>query len=214
MALSPKLAARPDARRLRLGTFSELADTTRARPAVQGVRLVAVDGPSGSGKSTLARRLARALGNAPMISTDDFLSWDNLAGWWPRMEEQVLGPLLAGRPARYQVRDWENDELGDSLGSWRTVPPAPVVVIEGVTSSRRAVSDRLAFAVWVEAPRDIRLRRGVERDGEARRAAWIDWMRREEEFFAADRTRERADVCVDGSPSVSHDPEREYTRLV
>ncbi len=191
-------------------TFSSLADTIRARRGAQGIRLVAVDGPSGSGKSCFARRLARVLGDAPIVSTDDFLSWRNLAGWWPRFEEQVLALLLAGRPANYQVRDWNNDELGEALDGWRTVPPAPLIVIEGVTSSREAVRERLAFAVWVEAPREIRLLRGVQRDGDERRDAWIDWMAREDAFFAADGTRDRADLRVDGAPRVPHDPEREY----
>ena len=193
--------------------FSALAERIRTRRVAHATRVVAVDGPSGSGKSTFARRLARELGDAPIISTDDFVSWRDFAGWWPRMEEQALGPLLAGRPGHYQVRDWQNDELGEALDGWRTVPPAPVIVIDGVTSSRQAVRDRLAFAVWVDAPRDVRLMRGVQRDGEHRRDDWIDWMRREDEFFAADGTRERADLRVDGAPTLDHEPDREYVRL-
>jgi len=89
------------------------ADILR-RDAVDGVRIVGVDGPSGSGKSTFAQRLAVALG-APVVEVDDFLSWDDLHGWWPRFEAQVLTPLFTGHDARFQVRDWEKDELGTSL---------------------------------------------------------------------------------------------------
>jgi hypothetical protein len=69
-----------------------------AREPVHGIRLAGVDGPSGSGKSMLTERLARAL-HAPVIETDDFVSWGCIADWWPRFDEQVLTPLLAGRDA-------------------------------------------------------------------------------------------------------------------
>jgi hypothetical protein len=52
---------------------------------------------------------------------DDFISWVDIVGWWPRFEAQVLNPLLSGGDAHYQVRDWENDELGTSLNGWKTV---------------------------------------------------------------------------------------------
>jgi uridine kinase len=159
------------------------------------VRLVGVDGPSGSGKSTLAVPLAARL-QAPVIKIDDFVSWTDFAGWWPRFEDQVLSPLMDGRDAVYQKRDWANDEFGSSLGGWRRVPFSPVVVIEGVTSTRASVSDRLACRVWVEAPADERLRRGLARDGESHRALWERWMREETLFFDEDRTKARADFVV------------------
>jgi uridine kinase len=116
-----------------------------------------------------------------------------------RDDEQVLRPLLAGDDLHYQVRDWAHDEYGDSLGPWKSLAWHPVVVIEGVTSTRRAIADALACRVWVEAPRDLRMRRGMERDGEDFRALWERWMAREAAFFAADDTRSRADVVVDGT---------------
>ncbi|WP_431279399.1 uridine kinase family protein [Leifsonia poae] len=161
-------------------------------------RLVAVDGPSGSGKSTFASLLAARL-KAPLVPIDDFVTWEHFGAWWPRFEEQVLGPLLEGRDAVYQARDWEGDEFGDALGEWRTVPWNPVIVLEGVTCSRRAIADELACSVWIEASPGQRLARGIERDGESHRALWERWMVEEEAFFAADRTRERATLHIDGS---------------
>jgi uridine kinase len=161
------------------------------------VRIVGVDGPSGSGKSTLAAPLAARL-DAPLIEIDHFVSWADFAGWWPRFDEQVLDPLFDGRDAMYQRRDWVNDEFGRDLAEWKRVPWSPIVVIEGVTSTRTAVSERLACRVWVEAPADERLRRGVARDGESHRALWERWMRDESRFFEEDRTRTRADFVVSG----------------
>ncbi|WP_286344487.1 uridine kinase family protein [Frondihabitans sucicola] len=169
---------------------------------MSGTRLVAVDGPSGSGKSTLAGPLADRL-RAPLVPIDDFVSWNDFAGWWPRFEAQVLEPLLTGHDAVYQQRDWKGDEFGDRLGPWRRVPASPVVVIEGVTSSRRAVADRLACSVWVEAPAAVRLERGLARDGEDHREVWQKWMVEEAVFFERDGTRSRADFTTSGGADAS-----------
>jgi uridine kinase len=174
-----------------------IADAARAS-AVPGVRIIGIDGPSGAGKSTVAREVAAVLG-APVVEIDDFVSWGDFAGWWPRFEAQVVTPLLAGRDALYEVRDWQNDEFGDALAGWKSVARHPFVVFEGVTCTRRAVADRLAVRVWVDAPAEERLRRGLLRDGEDHRALWERWMREEAEFFARDGTRTRADIVVDGT---------------
>ncbi|GLI02504.1 uridine kinase family protein [Phytohabitans aurantiacus] len=175
----------------------EIAAAVRAREPVGGIRIVGVDGPSGSGKSHLAARLASIL-DAPVIEIDDFVSWDCFAGWWPRFEEQVLGPLLAGRDARFQARDW-SDWYGSSLGEWKTQPWAPTVILEGVTCTRRDTIGRIAYAVWVDAPAELRLARGMARDTTfaGKDELWRRWMAEEDEFFAADGTRERADIIVD-----------------
>lgn len=74
-----------------------------------------------------------------------------------------------------------------------------VVVLEGVTCTRRATVGRLAYAVWTEAPAERRLARGLARDGGFAGAErlWRRWMAEEERFFAADGTRERADLIID-----------------
>jgi hypothetical protein len=56
--------------------------------------------------------------------------------------------------------------------------------------------------VWVEAPDDVRLQRGLARDGEAMRPQWLAWMRAEADHFAAEATRDRADVLIDGGAGV------------
>ena len=178
-----------------------IAGAARAS-TVEGVRLIGIDGPAGAGKSTIARPIARALG-APIIEIDDFVAWHDVAGWWPRFEEQVLAPLLAGRAAHYQARDWQNDEFGDSLAEWKTVPPQPFIVLEGVTCTRREVVDRLAVRVWVDTPAAERLRRGIERNGEIQRHLWEKWIPEERAFFDRDGTRARAEFIVDGTAGSS-----------
>ncbi|MFI5938012.1 hypothetical protein [Actinoplanes sp. NPDC051494] len=100
---------------------------------------------------------------APVIEIDDFVSWECFADWWPRLDDQVLTPLLAGRDATYQVRDW-TDWYGSTLGGWETRHWAPTVILEGATCTRRETIGRLAYTIWVEAPAEMRLARGMARD--------------------------------------------------
>ncbi len=128
-----------------------LADIITAfstRPS-EGVRIVGIDGPSGSGKSTLTRRLVDRA-PATLVEIDDFVSWTDFSGWWPRFDSQVLKPLVRGEDAHYQVRDWQNDPLGSSLGGWKTAPWAPLVILDGVTCTRQAATNLLAYRIWIE----------------------------------------------------------------
>ncbi|WP_238402631.1 (d)CMP kinase [Cellulomonas sp. H30R-01] len=170
-----------------------VAQARAARPRLGGVRLVCVDGPAGSGKSTLARRVGAALG-ATVLHVDDLLDgWSDLEGVWERLDAQVLGPLAAGRPGRYRRYDW----TAGAFAEWHDVPVPEVLVLDGCGSARTAADAVAAVKVWVEAPRDLRLSRGLERDGAAAREHWLAWMVAESEHFARERTRERADVHVD-----------------
>ncbi|GAA3440582.1 uridine kinase family protein [Planomonospora venezuelensis] len=176
-------------------SFPDLAAAVRALPPSCGqVRVVAVDGPGGSGKTTFAGRLGRAL-ECQVVHSDDFpVPWDGpLEAWFTQVEEQVLGPLAAGRPGRYRRYDWARG----AFAGWVEVPVAPVLLLEGVSTARRTAP--VAYSVWVEAPRELRLARALARDGAALEPQWRSWMRAEDEWFAADGTRSRADLLVDGA---------------
>lgn len=173
--------------------LTDVLATIMTRPGP--VRLVAIDGPGGAGKSTFAERLAAAAGGAPVIPTDDFASWDNPLNWWPRLLAQVVEPLVRREAARYQRFDW----LTGALAEWVTVEPAPIVIIEGVSSGRSEWSEHLSFLVWVETPSATRLSRGLERDGDSAIDDWRSWMAAEDTHYRGDPTRERADLEVDGT---------------
>ena len=92
--------------------------------------------------------------------------------------------------------DWETDAPAE----WHDVPVGGTLIVEGVSSMRRELGTYWDVAIWVEAPYDVRLRRGVARDGEALRARWTDvWMPEEAEYVAAERPDLRADVVADGT---------------
>ena len=177
----------------------ELARRARtARPRLGGVRLVAVDGPAGSGKTTLAAALGAP--GATVLHLDDlYEGWSGLEGaLWPRLSAQVLEPLRRGRPGRYQRYDW----AAGAFAEWVDVPVPELLVLEGCGSARRAVDPIAVLRVWVEAPTDLRLERGLARDGVDARAHWLAWMADEAEHFARERTRERADVRLDAFGAV------------
>ena len=197
----------PDPAGCRRLTIAELAERVLAGPPRCGAtRLVCVDGPSGSGKTTLAGRLAAALGDPPVVHMDDlYPGWDGLAAAVPLLHEQVVAPLAAGGPARYRRYDWDRGEYAEDTRLGRP----PVLVVEGVASGARPTRRARVLLVWVEAPRAERFRRGIDRDGETYRPHWERWARQEAAHFAADGTRARADLRVDGAPAIPHDPATE-----
>ena len=130
-----------------------------------------------------------------MIHTDDFASAANPINWWPRLLEQVVTPLSEGRPARYQRYDWDTDAMAE----WHTIDPAPIVIIEGVSSGRKEWAEHLSFVIWIDTPPHVRLERGLERDGSDMLAQWQEWMAAEDEHYARDPSKDRADLVISGT---------------
>lgn len=164
----------------------------RLPPSCGPVRLIGVDGHAGSGKSTFAGRLARALGGAPVLRLDDIASHEELFDWTGRLLEQVIGPLGRGEAARYRPYDWRARRFGPP----RELPPAPVVLVEGVGAGRRALRPHLALLLWMDLPREQAWERGRTRDGEEQREFWEGWVRAERRHFAGDPSRQYADLLV------------------
>ncbi|MEV7082261.1 hypothetical protein AB0N88_27575 [Streptomyces sp. NPDC093516] len=173
--------------------LGELACRIRRLPPSCGpVRLVGIDGHAGSGKTTFSGELARALGGAPVLRLDDIASHDALFDWTGRLLEQVIEPLARGRTAHYSPYDWRARRFGPP----RPLPPAPVLLLEGVGAGRRALRPRLALLLWLDLPREEAWARGRSRDGEEQREFWNGWVPAERRHFAEDPSRPFADVLV------------------
>jgi energy-coupling factor transporter ATP-binding protein EcfA2 len=180
-------------------------DLLRSRPPTLGSgRLVSIDGPAGSGKTTLADEIAGLTG-APVVHMDDlFEGWDGL----PRITAQLEGllrPLAADRPGSYRRWDWHAGGWAETV----TVPPGPLLVLEGVGSGSLAHADLITVLVWVEVAYDVRMARGLARGGVEVHERWQQWAIDEQDLFARERTRERADLRLDGtlgSPAHGPDP--------
>ncbi|MFJ1609144.1 uridine kinase [Streptomyces sp. NPDC088253] len=171
----------------------DLAARLRALPPSCGpVRLIGVDGHAGSGKTTFAGRLAAALGDAPVLHLDDIATHEELFGWTQRLLRQVVEPLSRGETARYAPYDW----TARAFGPVRELPPAPVILLEGVGAGRRALRPYLARLLWMELARDEAWTRGRRRDGEAQSAFWARWVAAERQHFVEDPSRPFADLLV------------------
>ena len=177
------------------GPAGVVLDLVAGRPATLGSgRLVCVDGPAGSGKTTLATELASAAA-APLIHTDDLIEgWDGLPGL-PATLEALFGQLAQDRPGEVPHYDWDAGRFTEP----HTQEPVPLLVVVGVGSGTLPAARWATVLVWVDAPYDLRMHRGLERDGEAFAPHWTAWAEAEARHFAEQRTRERADVVVDGT---------------
>ena len=99
---------------------------------------------------------------AEIVHTDDFASWDNPKDWWPLLIERVFEPLTSGqRTLSYPRSQW-----------WPGHEPEPVVdqpvtaalILEGVGSLRREFRQFLSVAIFIDAPKEICIQRGITRD--------------------------------------------------
>lgn len=174
----------------------ELART--AMPVCGHTVVIAIDGPSGSGKTTLAKGVVDEL-DCPVVHMDQiFPGWDGLAPAPTLLTTQVLEPIARGERAAYKEWDWQADRWGATI----TLPRHGLLVVEGCGSSVMPAGAYAAVRVWVEAPRALRLARGLARDGEAYAPHWQRWADQEAAIFAADRTRDRADLIIQtGDPN-------------
>ncbi|MDL9937595.1 (d)CMP kinase [Gordonia sp. ABSL1-1] len=156
--------------------------------------IVAIDGPSGAGKSTVADALvarlrARGVG-VTLIRTDEFASWVDPVSWWPELERDVLQAFTRRRDYQFHPRVWQGDRAEPGPQVWRRWEP--LLVLEGVSSARARVADRLTHALWLDGPSpEERLERAVARDGEQTRGHLRRWQEFERGWFAVDRTRDR-----------------------
>lgn len=178
---------------------AQITDLRDARTPV----LVSIDGAGGSGKSTLAAAIAERLGSdAVVIPMDDFIVRDRIlddsweAGWdRHRLVEQVIDPLLRGKPIAYQRLDWASNSLSDPI----MLPHAEVVVIEGITTLHPTLAPHFDLTVWVETDAALALERGRARDaGNENAQHWELWSSNDARYRADHTPQTRADLIVRG----------------
>lgn len=178
----------------------------QAQPAEGiAVKLVAIDGHGGSGKTFLAAQLMRLL-KAEVLHTDDFASYDNPLEWWPRLVEEVMEPIKNGAQVlSYSRGSWYKNHSPEPV-TGQTV--TPTMILEGVSSSRKEFRHYLAYAIWVETPKEICMRRGIDRDlannsvGKSEEEIKADWIRGhqyEDEYVKRDSPRSYANIIVRGA---------------
>lgn len=160
-----------------------LAAALQVGPRCGGVILIGIDGRSGAGKSTLAAQISdlaaeRGLTTATVHVDVLCPDWDGL----PAVPDRLRGlvdQLAAAGTGTYPTWDW----IARTAGPDAAVPPADLVIIEGVTASDQAWADRRSTTVWVEAPAELRKERAIARDGASFAAHWDAWAAAEDRYF-------------------------------
>ena len=177
-------------------SFEQLLITMENLQRKQSTLLIGVDGCGGSGKSTFAKEITKLSSKITIIHMDDFYLSSNsrIKGTaqempigadfdWQRLRKQVLVPLSNNEEGNYQRHDW----CSDSLSEWHRVFNGGIVIIEGVYSTRKELADFYDFKILVDCPRELRLKRGIERDGESARDMWEKiWMVAEDKYMNED----------------------------
>ncbi|MDC0980260.1 AAA family ATPase [Bdellovibrionales bacterium] len=173
-----------------------IIEKIRSSPYITGMdtRIICIDGCGGAGKTTFAQNISRELNFCPVIHTDDFASPKTSSIWHKRMLTQVLIPLKENSSAQYQRYDWNLNKLAE----WITVGPQTFVIIEGVSSCRKEFRPFISFGIYIDTDREIRLQRGLERDGHKALEQWKKWMAEEDAHFEHDLPENFVDLVISG----------------
>jgi hypothetical protein len=176
--------------------------------------VLAVDGRSNAGKTTLAARICEAVPGSAVVHTDD-IAWEHSRfGWSDLLADGILVPVRQGRAVSFRPPRWAEHGREGSID----VPAGcPLLVIEGDGAGRREVGQLLDALIWVQSDEREAARRSLARaahadaidsanlpaDGSPSDAA--AWMAEEIPFNTAQRTWERADLTVCGTPQIPYD---------
>jgi hypothetical protein len=170
---------------------------------------------SHNGKTTLAERIRAMAPGAVVIHTDD-IAWEHSRfGWDDLLIDGILRPVRQGQPVSYRPPRWE--EHGRE-GALEVPAGCPLLIVEGDGAGRREVAHLIDTVIWVQADEREAGRRSAARAADRPAAdlanqgldgAGFDedgWMAEEIPFNAAQRTWERADLIVCGTPELRYDP--------
>ena len=167
--------------------------------------VILIDGRAGSGKSTLASQLRDAVFQAgepapTLIQMDDlYPGWEGLRAGSHYLNLNILDKLSKGKPASWQLWDWEIGQRGRASepgNGWREYSGGNILIIEGCGSLSRHSRELAQLAIWVEADRDVRRARWLERDGEKFKDYFDIWAAQEDEFYQTEKSKELADLWV------------------
>ena len=157
--------------------------------------IVALLGRSGSGKTQLAGALHDRHADAQIVHLDDlYRDWDGLSAGLVRARH-IAEQWSRHNASTYLPTHWP----GTAARGRVTVTPDRPLIVEGVGATW--VGRSLAHAaLWLEAERETRRLRALERDGETFVPYWLAWELQEDAWFAAHPPRPDALVPVPDDP--------------
>jgi len=167
--------------------------------------IVLIDGRAGSGKSLFATKLAENYFSentqaARIVQLDDlYPGWEGLAAGSVYARERILEPISAGKEASWQIWDWEQGcrgATGEAGNGFREFSGGTALIVEGCGALSKASAPMASLRLWIEADSTKRRLRFSERDKGKFDEYWGVWAAQEEEFYAAERSRELADLVI------------------
>jgi hypothetical protein len=177
--------------------------------------VLAIDGRSNAGKTTLAGRICRAVPGSAVVHTDD-IAWEHSRfGRADLLIGGILVPVRQGRAVSYRPPRWA--EHGRE-GSIEVPAGGPLLIVEGDGAGRREAAHLIDALIWVQSDQREAGRRAAARAAHPGAADLANaaadgspldedgWMAEEMTFNTAQRTWERADVIVCGTPEIPCDP--------
>ena len=155
----------------------------------EGCAIVAIEGACAAGKTTLAQQLQR-LYRCPVVHMDDFFlqphqrtasrlaqPGGNIDA--ERVLQEVLLPLSRKTAAQYRPYSCKTGELLPSI----EVPPAPLVLVEGVYSMHPLLRPYYAASVFVSEPLSLRKERLLARGPALYERFLSEWIPLEDAYF-------------------------------
>ena len=211
--------AEPEAAPWRVGLLTTVADAVIRRGPDRGSSgrpaVLAVDGRSNNGKTTVAARIGKLVPGAVVIHTDDIAFEHSRFGWADLLIGGILVPVHEGRAVSYRPPRW--DEHGRE-GSIEIPAGCPLLIIEGDGAGRRELAHLIDVVIWVQSDERESVRRRLRRDTHPSALDLANlpsdgsppdhdgWMAEEILFNASQRTWERADIIVCGTPEIPYNP--------
>ncbi|PEA44686.1 uridine kinase family protein [Bacillus wiedmannii] len=189
--------------------LNKILEQIRVKSVEQSLLIIGIDGCGGAGKSTLANKIKSKFATVTIVHMDDFYlpssqiinehPMNKSIGAdfdWKRLLQEVLDPISNGIEGCYKRYDWETDSLAET----HTVPAIGIVIIEGVYAARQELAEMYDLKIWVNCPRETRIKRGIARDGETARDMWENnWMVAEDMYVESHKPHEFADFIIDGT---------------
>ncbi|PWL20653.1 MAG: hypothetical protein DCO81_03285 [Candidatus Aquiluna sp. XM-24bin5] len=167
--------------------------------------VVLIDGRAGSGKSLFASRLGDSYFQtsrqaARIVRLDDlYPGWEGLIAGSLYLREKILEPLASGRPASWQIWNWELGGRGapsEPGNGFREFGGGTPLIVEGCGALSKAAVENANLTVWIEADTAERRKRFSERDGGAFDEFWGVWAAQEDEFYLAENSSELAELVI------------------
>jgi len=154
---------------------SVIGDLLKHQFVSQKISVISVGGPGGTGKSTFSKNLARFLGNAVVISLDDYKKPrehrypKNIFGAHPEANHvdlinTHLRALKKGKPIYKPVYDLSQGRATET----EKVTPCQFIIIDGEIATYKVFGDNIDFSIFIDSDWKTQLNTRIERDIELR----------------------------------------------